>query len=98
MAGKKIAARLDHLDAVHKFQRQEVDDLPLATCAECNDEMVKAVNGHSGVEMVRTPEVRSGSENLLRGRRTRGPALNRTGRTQDCFNTCSKNRERGVLT
>jgi hypothetical protein len=61
----------------------------------CDDEMVKAV---SGVEMLENIEVRSGKENLRRGRRTRATALNRTGRKRECFNTCFKNRANGVLT
>ncbi|WP_246252316.1 site-specific integrase [Parasulfitobacter algicola] len=61
----------------------------------CDDEMVKAVTGHSGAEMLKKMEDRSGRENLLRARRPHETAWNRTRRKHECFNSCFKNRETG---
>lgn len=93
---REVKATMHHPEAAkyvtHGLRKNATIELYLAGC---DDEMVKAVTGHSGVEMLKKMEVRSGKGNLLRGRRTPETAWNGTSPERECFNGCFKNGSEG---
>ena len=93
---RAIKMKMKHENAgdykTHGLRKNATIELYLAGC---DDEMVKAVTGHSGVEILKNMASRSGNESWQPAHKRHETAWNEAMTKRKSFNTCFKNKAEG---